>query len=284
MLLQQMLVMARQQEALQQQSRHVQQLLQQMRDEQSMLASRLEDIGKGKWDCSRGESGVAAPGCSEPVGQGTVIQAPHPGLHHPDEDAMSMYTRVAQQDLRALQLLQHNGDHVSDDVFRGTPERHCSTNDTQQGITRAEAALLHQSGGGPSLLPSVAMPAAVALDIEEADSKTVNSIIIQFLSLTPASCLNAPRKMQKCFLRFQFYDFRPTETPVYKLEPVQRSPVATVCSSVLHPVNAAPFSGLHSLDHNGTTAWWQELLNVHCRQDRIIQHAFYNQHAGVSMC
>lgn len=229
-LLQQMLAMARQQKALQQQSMHVQKLLQQMRDEQSMLASRLEDIGKGSAEgiLVQDNTHARAAGVAPVAGSETALHANHADLIVAGEDVATRYTRLAQRDLKALQLLDHNEMHVTDDVFRGTPEQHSAAKSNQHGITRAEAALLHQSSGGASLLPSLAMPAAVALDIEEKDPLTVNNIMIQFLSLTPASSLNAPRKMQRCFMRFQFYCFRPTETPVYQLTPVQLRPAGTV--------------------------------------------------------
>lgn len=235
-LLQQMLAMARQQDALQEQSQHVQQLLQQMREEQTTLASRLEDIRKDKHERALGQGAHQAvpSGASAALGIGDSARRDDLGRSSPEQDAITKYTHVAQQDLRALQLLKNNGAHVTDDVFRGTPEQHYRTNASQTGITRAEAAVLHQSGGGPSLLPSLTMPAAVALDIEEADPQTVNSVIIQFLSVTPACCLNAPRKMKRCFMRFQFYDFRATETPVYTLNPVQHSSAAMVCSQSGH--------------------------------------------------
>ena len=229
-LLQQMLAMARQQESLQQQSQQVQKLLQQMREEQSTLASRLEDISKSSVDHAVPQGTTQAPAgpCTAPQGAEWGVQA-HPGVPSvPGEDPAPRYTRLALRDLQALQRLDHNGRHIPDDVFRGTPEQHCISKTNAQGITRAEAAVLHRSCGGTSLLPSLAMPAAVALDIEEKDPLTVNSIMVQFLSLTPASGLNSPRKMRRCFMRFQFYNFRPTETSVYQLEAVQVASAGTV--------------------------------------------------------
>lgn len=277
-LLQQMLAMARQQEALQQQSMHVQKLLQQMREEQSTLASRLEDISKSSAEGTLVQGNMHAPasGVTAAAGSGNALHANYSDFIVAGEDASTKYTRLAQRDLKALQLLDHNGMHIADDIFRGTPEQHSATNNNQHGITRAEAAMLHQSSGGTSFLPSLAMPAAVALDIEEKDPLTVNNIMIQFLSLTPASSLNAPRKMQRCFMRFQFYSFRPTETPVYQLSPVPLSSAGTVCQfhSVISETNAGHH--MHTASATPVLCKASDSPSVPCRRWHTTQHVCYS--------
>ena len=223
----QMQAMARQQEALHAQSQQVQELIQQMRLEQSELTKHLEDMRK------QAMQPPVAPGQQQPQ---APAQEPNSGYNAAQtaseaaremaatqqigQDVIEQYSRVAQQDLRALQELEYNGCHISDSTFRGTPAQ-LDPLSHQQGITRAEAALYHASGVGSMLLPTTNLPTQVSLDLEEQDTRTVDNVLVQFLSLSWSA--NGPRRLKRCYLRFQFFDLKPSETPVYLLEPLHKS-------------------------------------------------------------
>lgn len=236
MVLAQMKEMFKQQEMLQEQSHQVQSIIQQIREEQSELKQYLEQKWKQQ-DQVRDNKTVVQASSSSADATSTLPQPPFPQqpvpqpppqqssnarhLHDlPQPATVAEYTEAAQQDLQALKDLEVNGCHVSDGIFRGTPAQ-LESDTMQQGITRAEAALLHRAGMGSMLLPNTSLPTKVSVDLERNDARTVNTVLIQFVSIVPCQDLVTDRKLSRCYMRFQFFDLRPSETPVYMLEKLQ---------------------------------------------------------------
>lgn len=226
----QMKEMVKQQEALQEQSHQVQSIIQQIREEQSELKQYLEQRWKQQERASKPEKTgteiISTPACGT---QQTAVMPPTAVFSEANEapcgsqrGTVAEYANIAQQDLQALKDLELNGCHISDGVFRGTPAQ-LDTSSQQQGITRAEAALLHKAGMGSMLLPSTALPTKVSAELEQQDRKTINTVLVQFVSLVPCPELQTAHKLTRCYMRFQFFDLRPSETPVYMLEQLTSS-------------------------------------------------------------
>lgn len=225
----QMKEMAKQQEALQQQSQQVQIIIQQIREEQSELKQCLEE----RWKQQQASVQAKADAPPAPTAAGGTQRAVVmlQGVALPDLNEASRgvphsttaeYASIAQKDLQALKDLEVDGCHISDGVFRGTPAQLDSCSQ-QQGITRAEAALLHNAGMGSMLLPSAALPTKVSAELEKSDKKTINTVLVQFVSLQPCPELQSTHKLARCYMRFQFFDLKPSETPVYMLEQLTSS-------------------------------------------------------------
>ena len=216
--------MGKQQEALQEQSQQVQSIILQLREEQSELKQYLEERWKQQQASAPAKvDTVAAPAPQSGIQRGfnMPLRATFPEsneLPHGEAHGTSAeYANIAQKDLQALKDLDVDGCHISDGVFRGTPAQLDSCSQ-QQGITRAEAALLHNAGMGSMLLPSTALPTTVSIELEQHDKKPINTVLVQFVSLVPCAELQSTHKLARCYMRFQFFDLKPSETPVYMLE------------------------------------------------------------------
>ena len=95
------------------------------------------------------------------------------------------------------------------------------------GTTRADLAVLHDWGASPG--PQTQPVGPPDLAVERSDLRTVNTVTLQFVSLTPSNAVNVPRTLDRVFLRFRFFDFEATQTPVYAMESTQLPGSGQVC-------------------------------------------------------
>jgi hypothetical protein len=203
--LSQMNEMVKQQEALNQQNRLLLQTLNDLREDQRCIVSRIDSLPPINPQSANpllpAAYNLATPSSPPPPKQAFSVADVPPG---------------------------GDGHHVRDHLHAGAPMTHEDSTITA-GASRADLALFHSSGMGPVAPANMASaPAAPIMGLEQADLQTVSSIIVQFISFAPSNALNIPRALDKVFMRFRFFDFQPTQTCVYLLDSVQRNQIRQV--------------------------------------------------------
>jgi hypothetical protein len=114
-----------------------------------------------------------------------------------------------------------SGHHISDAQHAGTPCSHQQTSSINQP-SRGLLALMYEAGHQPFL--TKALPAILPkpqLCLEASDIRTVNSVRLQFLGVVLRHTFREPPPPSEIFMRFRFFNFSPTQTAAYRLEPLQ---------------------------------------------------------------
>jgi hypothetical protein len=123
-----------------------------------------------------------------------------------------------------------SGHHVSDTQHAGTPCSHQQGTGTSQP-SRGMLALMHVAGHRPSVTKAlpVTLPEPL-LSLEASDARTVNSVMLEFLGAILKDAFHEPPPPSGVFMRFRFFNFPPTKTAAYRLEPLQVRPCTAFSS------------------------------------------------------
>ena len=228
--------MFKQQEALQQQNKLLYDALQELRtDQQKLLPSVLDQLKRGNVNAGASNAPPRTADATQRSSGGQAGgQAPvRPHTAHPGGAAAGQQAQQharngahAQQQVPTAPPADTPGDghFVSENVYGGAPAVHDARNARSSSPTRAELALLHASGLDTDVAPVDTSRPVVDpdLNIELRDPLTVSSVRVQFLGFAPSNALNAPRALDKVYLRFRFFDFPPTQTGAYLLDSTQQ--------------------------------------------------------------
>ena len=142
-------------------------------------------------------------------------------------------TQSPVKDVSAFAGARSNGSFVGEDTFSGSTAA-LSYKSMGGGITRAGRARLLSAGilhglpvasqnlllGGPG---AAFLNAPTQMELEDADPRTISDVIIQFLCYTPHNAVNTPKRLDKAFFSFRFFDFKPTQTTMAVLEKMDQA-------------------------------------------------------------
>ena len=113
----------------------------------------------------------------------------------------------------------NDGHHVSSSDDAGVPASHTHTR--VPALSRGQmASLLEAAAISPATSALSAALKEPVPELEASDTRTVNTVVLEFLAFVPTEgaemCIT-----QGLFLRFRFFDFQPSQTPLYSLQAVR---------------------------------------------------------------